>query len=420
MALHSQFIDIKYLEASHHSPHTRTTFKLPNGIVAFPNLRICNLGIHGAVGRLSETGISSLIKHISLYSDSQLIDQLRYANQFESFRQLTHSNSVNNDNFSYLEKSEIGYSINSSQQVESLNNGHSASIVELTETDAQGGYLQLPSLLRILQEKSFVIDTNKFKNMSIVIEWATDKLHYLSEGTNETFSIGNPTLVYDQVIDEKLARSMSAGMKNFSWNCIDHDSITVSAQTTLPTTQTLTRKLKGFDTKYLNRLVIVKNFINNTINVNTDVANTMKGKGYYRSPVQHNEQIQLKVNGMCLFDEPIIQENVKAMITAQAWGPLNLRPYEGNISVGLDNLHEGYKSYVGIPADRNNIVGFGSYFGMDIKQSINDLEIEYRRNCTEMSAGTENRYAEGLLLNVFGEVTKQIIFNNNGFVVRYL
>jgi len=40
---------------------------------------------------------------------------------------------------------------------------------------------------------------------------------------------------------------------NFNWNCIEHDSLEVKKETSLPGNQTIHRKLKAFDKKLLNR-----------------------------------------------------------------------------------------------------------------------------------------------------------------------
>lgn len=416
MSLHSQFVDIRYLEAEHHNPSHNTIFRLPNGIQAFPNLRLGNLGIHGAVGALSKTGISSLIKHIYLYSDRQLIDQARYANHFESFRQLTMSNSSNKNIFRFLEKHQVGYLIDSKEQVGPDDTLLNNSVVNSTEKDAQGGYLQLPMLLQILQEPTFIIDTNKFPNLTLVIEWETDKRKYLSAGCNNNYTIGKPTLIYDEITDPKIGQQASAAMKNFNWNCIEHDAIDVHHETILPRTQTLHRKLKGFDNKLLNRLILIKNF-QNVAHAN-DGTNAY-GKGYYRSPVQHLEQINLKINGRPIFDEPLSQEETRQAITAQAWGKLNIQPYESSISVGVDNP-ETKAQFIGISSDETNVTGMASYLGCRIDNVVQDFEIEYKRTCPTDNA-TIKRYSEALVLNVFGEVTKQLVFGKDGqFIVRYV
>lgn len=416
MSLHSQFVDIRYLEPEHHNPSHRTIFRLPAGIQAFPNLRLGNLGIHGAVGRLSKTGVSALIKHIYLYSDRQLIDQARYANQWESFRQLTMSNSANKNIFRFLEKHEIGYQIDNKEQVGSQDVGGNVATAELTQIKAQGGYLQLPMLLQILQEPTFILDTNKFPNMTLVIEWETDKTKYLSTDTDKDFTIGSPTLIYDEITDPKIGQQASAAMKNFNWNCIEHDSVEVKKETSLPGNQTIHRKLKAFDKKLLNRLVLVKTFQDPTLIV--DGSNTVNGKGFYRSPVQHLEHINFKINGVPVFDEPLAQEESRQAITAQAWGKLNVLPYESSLSVGLD-IPTTQKHFIGTSKDTDVTTGMASYCGCRIDNVVQDFELEYKRTCPTDSA-TFKRYSAALTLNVFGETTKQMVFGKNGqFLVRY-
>lgn len=143
------------------------------------------------------------------------------------------------------------------------------------------------------------------------------------------------------------------------------------------------------------------------------------GKGYYRSPVQHLEQINLKINGRPIFDEPLSQEETRQAITAQAWGKLNIQPYESSLSVGVDNLAAKVQ-HIGVSTDEANVTGMASYLGCRIDNVVQDFEIEYKRVCIADNQAIK-RYNEALVLNVFGEVTKQMVFGKDGqFIVRYV
>lgn len=425
MSFYSQFVNVRYLEPESHNPNNRTEFKLPNNIYAYPNLRLVNVGLSGAVGSISKIGCVSLIKHLYLYSDRELIDSLRFANIFHSFNQLTVSNASNRSINSVLEKSAVGYVID-----QSLQSGHEqdrrVTGVANDPINGSGGYIEVSRLLQILQTQGFILDTAKFPNLRLVIEWETEPLKYLSEGTNNAFTVVSPTLIYDEIESPEIGASLSAQMGNVNFSSIEHDSFQVpniSAQNN-GHRQVLDSRLKGFDKKFVNRFILVKNIV--PIAMAEGPGNTIRGKGFFRSPVQHHEKINCKVNGQQIFDEEIGPDATKNYITADAWGPLNVQFYEDKMSVGLDNPNDGQLNFNGIPSDMVNVVGFGSYFGFRVEQKIEDLEIHYQRekpnDNTAATPGAKGRvYEQHLNVNVFAECAKQLIYGKNGqFTVRYL
>ena len=427
MSFYSQFTKISYLETSKHNPQDRTEFVFPPSTYAYGNLRLLNVGLEGAVGSLSRIGSVALIKHIYLYSDREVIDMLRFANRYHSFSQLINTNSNNRSVNKILEKSSVGYVYDLGVRSRSVNNQNVVAVAQNTKAGS-GGYIELPRLLKLLQSEGLIIDTNKMKNWRLVIECEKGKLKYLSTGTNNTFVVTKPTLAYDEIINPEIGKQLSDQMKNFNFSCIEHDSFdmgNMSDGAKFPNghVQSVQRKLKGFDNKFVNRLIIIKNFANNTIN--QTAANAMRGKGAYRSPVQHHEKINIKVNGVPVFDKAIDNESAKQYLTADAWGSLNLEPYEGSLSVGSDNPTDGFVNHIGCSNDRSNVTGMGSYFGCRLESKIEDLEFDVQRQKPQDStaaapAALGRRYEQHLIYNVYAEVAKQFIVDKDGFSVRYL
>ena len=420
MSFYSQFVNIRYLEPHHHNQHNRTEWKLPDDIVAYPNLRLCNVGLNGAIGSLSKMGCVSLIRHVSLYSDRELIDTLRYANQWHSFNQLTESNAANKDVNSVLEKSKIGYTIDSSAQSISKDS-ENAVTVAADETKGSGGFVQLPKLLKFLQSDGLVLDTSKLKNLRVVVEWETNKLKYLDSGTNNNFNIPQPTLIYDEIENPQIAAQLSAQVGNLTWSCMEHDAFDAPAIKNSGTghQQALNRRLKGFDNKFVSRMLIQKNFVNPGLIGKP--GNLVSGKGWYRSPVQHKEQVNLKVNSKPLFSENLDNDAIKSYMTKETWGALNLQFYEDQLSAGVDNPVDGNLNFIGVPANKDEFVGYASYVGCVVNNRIKDLEVHYSRVNPQDSTAAIKRYGEHLNINVWGEVAKQLIMGKNGeFTVRYL
>lgn len=73
----------------------------------------------------------------------------------------------------------------------------------------------------------------------------------------------------------------------------------------------------------------------------------------------------------------------------------------------------------------NNSNGFTSHDSIDFlinaspDRALVPNSIEYKRTCPTDSAPIK-RYSEPLVLNVFGEVTKQMVFGKNGQFIHLL
>ena len=418
MSFYSQYVNIRYLEAESHNPNYRTEFKLPNNIYAYPNLRLVNVGLSGAAGSLNRIGAVALIKHIYLYSDRELIDSVRYLNQWHSFNQLTESNQANHGVNKYLERSRIGYVITQNEQLES-NDDVNAVDAQGDKTKGGSAYIALSKIFNILQKDNMILDTSKFPNLRVVVEWETAKLKYLGSGTNNNFTITQPTLVYDEISDPNIGAGLSKMMENMTFSSIEHDSIDAPSITAQADgfKQSLDKKLKGFDNKVITRLLVSKNYLN--VNLAEGGGNSINGKGFFRSPVQYLEAVNIKVNGSPLFDENLKEEAVRQKMCANTWGALNTAPYETMLSNGLSHP-AAQANFIGIPQDEN-LIGMASYLGARVEDRISDLEMHYERVKPSDNTAAIKKYAEHLTINVFAEVQKQIVLGKNGqFIVRYL
>ena len=416
MSVYQNSLKIKYLEASSHNT-AKTEFRIPNNTYALPNLRLANVGVYGTVGTTSKIGVTSLIKNISILSDRTVIDSLRNANHYESFRQLTQSNAMNKNIYKYLNNCDIGYNIDKGQQV-TPQVSQSATTVLLDETAL--GMVELPALLSILNEDTLILDTNKFKNLSVVIEWEQNQMNYLHDATNGAYTIAQPTLIYDELINPVEGKALSGKMQNFNFTSIEHDSINLpNGNATAPAQQAIKRLFKAFQDKYIGRMVLIKQFANLLINNDTG-TNVIRGKGYYGSPVQWKENINFIVNSVPMFEsDELSNDAVKSYITGQTYGALNSMPYENTSAVGSDDKNGTLQNFTGIPEDLNTI-GMSSYLGVRVQKKIKNLELHYSRQTVTDTNAVLKRYNEELVLHLYCEVSKQLIFNNGQFIVSYL
>jgi hypothetical protein len=109
---------------------------------------------------------------------------------------------------------------------------------------------------------------------------------------------------------------------------------------------------------------------------------------------------------------------VKLAITSDAYGPLNLMPYEPSISVGLDTPQAVAVNIVGTP--HTDFVGMASYVGVKLQQRIQDYEVSYTRDCFRDTTGHFKRYTEGLTLHFYAEVQKVVKFSGGDFSIEYV
>ena len=418
MSGYSQFLKISYLEPQSHVVNYQTEFKLPDNVVCSPSLRIGNLGLESSTfagdANYAISGVSSLIKNIYLYSDRMLIDKISNFGHFDAtFKQLQNSNQTNKNIQQVLNKSSVGYSLDAKQQF-SGNGIHSR--ISNSGSEDKCGYIELASHFNVLRSMP-VIDTSKLKNFRVVIEWQKNNLYYLRNHTDQVFQQKSPTLIYDVIINPQVAMAQSKALGNFNFMSLEHDSIIIPANTSLPSVQKTQKQLKGFNNKLVEKMVLIKQYQNDLL---AKSSTNIIGLGPYKSPVQYNEQVQVKINGRPLFDSPVDKEVVRVLHTDNAWGPRNVMPYAQSLSIGLNNVNDGLVNFVGIPSDSEQIAN-SSYFGFQVLNKIKDLEIEYERESPSDSNATIKVYSEAMTLHAYGTVQKQMVFGKNGdFMVSYV
>lgn len=419
MSYSTNGIQTRYLEARNHS-NSRTEFRLPDDIVALPSLRLINVGLFGAIGSYSDSGVSAVIKRIYLFSGSTLIDSLEDANIWSSVKATFADNSQNNYINRPLDKRRIGYSVYNTAQV-SIDKDDSG-IVAAENEESKKGYINLASLLPILLENGFSIDTSRMRELRVVIDYDDDVKKLVSEGLNQNYNVSQPTLLFDEVVDEVLAKQIKDSIGNINFTSIERDSVNLAAGTA-GAVQIFDKKFKFFDGKVVNKFLFMKQYVDTTGAYFNDGGHNNLGLGVYQSSVMDEEQMNFTINGKPVFERPVSSDEHRAYLCAKSWGFNNVLPYEIKLSDGLDNSRRfgtvAQVNKIGSPADAFR-VGSRSYMGFKLMDRITDLQMRYQRNIPTDTDPVLQKYGVSLRLMLWAEVNKQLIIGKEGVLIRYL
>ena len=419
MSYSTNGIQTRYLEARNHS-NSRTEFRLPDDIVALPSLRLINVGLFGAIGSYSDSGVSAVIKRIYLYSGSTLIDSLEDANIWSSVKATFSNNSENNYINRPLDKRRVGYSVYNTARV-NIDKDDSG-IVAAENDESKKGYINLGSLLPILLENGFSIDTSRMRELRVVIDYDDDVKKLVSVGLNNTYSVSQPTLLFDEVVDEVLAKQIKDSIQNINFTSIERDSVNIS-QGNQGSVQIFDKKFKFFDGKVVDKFLFMKQYVDTTTAYFNDASNNNLGLGVYQSNVMDNEQINFTINGKPIFERPVFSDEHRAYLCAKSWGFNNVLPYETKLSDGLDNSRRfntvAQVNSIGSPSDDFR-VGSRSYMGFKLMDRINSLQMRYQRSVPTDTNPVMPMYNQSLRLMLWAQVNKQLIIGKEGVLVRYL
>jgi len=386
-------------------------FKFDANSYYYPNLRISNLACDVAGKSYSKSaGVFSMIKNIRLMDGKQILCSMRDANFYMSFKNLLTKNSFNQSYERKLKLHALGYEYSSKSQIVSDEEKNT------TERPA-GGYVHLMDMFDMLS-KVGILNTHIFQNLRLEIEFEKDLTKILTNNSAAA-PAKQPILVVDRLRDEAMALKIQgqAFQGGLEYDDVELDSFDI-AQSALDTTvQKVSKKVQGFDNKYVSRVVMMKNPVGSAIVLN---GNDILGYGPYSSFSQQAEKLQIRCNGSNLYPaDGLSGPNSVIAHTSDVWGSLNIVHADHQVSVGNDKSQNNsvHKYYMRALANskQNSIVGESSYFGSRIEDRVVDLQFEYER---QPLAGNDQdgkaRMSQQLLARIFGEVRKTLVVDNKG------
>lgn len=261
----------------------RTEFKLYNkGRVFQPDLRLVDFGVSAATNNQGPTafslsgGILSIIKHISLYFDDILVDQVKDASQYLSIQNLAQpSYTVFRDSNNKLVRSNL---ILNREEVDDAT-------LELDEpSTALIGRLRLADVFPLLTIMNSVdakgnlmsplVDINEIR---VSIEYETTISKIFSAPLPTGFTVSQPAIIYTEIFG-----SSATMAPNLRFDAVEGERFILSA-----TNNKQSVRLRAFDQKILTSLLF-QNLPNNQTDDNLCLQ--------YSSSLP-NEKVNLMVNG---------------------------------------------------------------------------------------------------------------------------
>ena len=449
---------------------TRAEFRLNHENVAYlsSGCYLC-LGGFGTNAVLNEVnynrraGIAGMVSSIQLLNGGDVLAQLESAGSWMAFKGL------NKDNADAFSKQMMacsaaglmnwGIAHGDNQEIISDADGANSTGVNIgsrgqpstSEVDCSLGYVAITEFLKEL-ETLRVLPTAVFSNLRLVVQFTSQLTAILQQQTNTAgtavsgFTKVRPILVVESISDPETISSMIAGMASTRLNCIESDQFVVPVATA--GRQRIQRQLRGFNSKIVNRLLLVNQPTSATMGViqrladgsdYTSVPKIAIDGGSLNSLVQNRLTINARVNGSNIFQGQGIGyddtqpsdgtlgsgNNHRLGCLTDTWGDVAI--CAGGNSVGL------VVPLLNFPASINHVIAhkmgaffYGSdYTGFRIMDRVSNLEIDYGRTFVEggvadtaiMESTAPNQQLNVL---VYAEIPKVLQISGGSYRVAYL
>jgi len=383
----------------------RSEFRLDPNKLYTSGLRLLDVGlvVDAKSSRYNFLVGGQPIRRIVLYDGKQVLDSVDFHN-IEGFRRYNKTNATNCDSEKVLKKHGLGFTFyrNTSDSVD-INPIYIQEFNETTDNrptadplDTPKTFINLREVLPMLKAVPY-IHTGVFKDVRIVIDYLiTDALAL--DGTSNVTGTTMPVLLGDEILDPKVAADFVANLKQVTWNAIESETVLVPASNPAQTpVQLIKFRSTGFSNKTVSRLLVQKQPF---------TANQLYGTAC--SVAMIGETFRFIVNGADLLSDKLDRPNMMLGMLNDTWGNCNTHSCANDLAMYDSNLYvETFDAKVGSLA----------YAGVVVSQKINDFQIDYSR---ETPVGCDGRYKQGLYLNIFGEVLKQLVVTKTGYVIRYL
>ena len=446
---------------------TRAEFRLNHENVAYLSsgcyLCLGGFGTNAVLNQVNynrRAGVAGMVSSIQLLNGGDVLAQLESAGSWMAFKGL---NKDNADAFSkqMMACSAAGlihHGIAAAAEGEVISDADGASGAVgargqpgISEVESSLGYVAITEFLKEL-ETLRVLPTAIFSNLRLVVQFTSQLTAILQQQTNNAsaavtgFTKVRPILVVESISDPATISAMIAGMETTRLNCIESDQFVVPESTDAGGgRQRIQRQIRGFNSKIVNRILIVNqptSAIQGVIQSKADGSITDAPKiaidaGSLNSLVQNRLTINARVNGSNIFQGQGIGyddtqtgtlgsgNNHRLGCLTDTWGDVAI--CAGGNSVGL------VVPLLNDEATINHIIAFkmGSFFygsdytGFRIMDRVSNLEIDYGRTFVEggvadsaiMASTAPNQQLNVL---VYAEIPKVIQISGGSYRVAYL
>ena len=386
-------IKTKLLEPSTYNENISAEFRITEACL--PNLRLIDVGSKNSqdVQYNKLIGAYGVLRSVLLYSGQMLLDGCPNNAQFVAFKKYNHSNATNRNLKRFLARNQLGFKSNKLGVMtdEPTTNNQSG----ITDAKTTLAYIPVSEYCPLLNNLN-VLDPKVYANLRLVLEFEGDRNAFLNVSNSTSHNGRRPRLIMDCLESGNYQPNPAV----VSWNAIEQDRFTcpkldVGAVTIQPNTN----KLNGFNSKLVGRMLLCKNFQDESKNA---VANAITGFGRYASHAQQSEAIQITVNGAQQLPRNGVEGAGNRMLSMlhDTWGECDTMPM-GN-TLGLTDVATAVTQL-------QKYQGQQSYFGMFVNQRVKDLQINLTRTGLIDNTGGVVPTNEALLCSVFCEVSKSLV-----------
>jgi len=369
----------------HSHTQLRSEFRLNNyNTIILSNLRLADvssvpLNNNPDTKYTYNGGVMNLIKKLTLYSGNQQLDTISQFNKWYGFKNL----------------------ISTQNEADGLKKPNTASALSINSNN-----IELHSNLGNIPAYGFngkfdvplpILEANNdlfFNDLRLVVEWNNQPATvYAALNRPASFTVNPPSLIYTEYLDNDYNEFKKLASKEpFVWNAIESDMLNVPV-TTDGTVQSIDTRVRGFDNKIVTRMVVAND---------SSYANDYCSRTH--SVAMNAEKLNFRVNGRLIMPYNGIDNENQKLRSLNAWGEATV--YQaGQYTQETEGIIDSVLS---------GMAGQFSYASFDVRQKINDLNIQYQRTGKTGAPATNTSFLTDMDIYCFAEVLKQVKEDNKG------
>jgi len=409
MSFYSSSIKCSQIDPRLDQSNQRAEFRFSSDTVYLSNMRLLNVGITATQGDYNKgAGVLSVIKNIQLLDGAgQVLDQLRNVNRYGAFLNYNSPNDSNKSINHFLLQHGMGYEVGNIDDTtvpESIvvRTPFANPKFDTTLATTNRGWIDLKKLLPMLNSVLY-LPTQVFKNLTLRIEFNS------AVGTAQNTTA--PLLVVDSMAEGENAMRMVKAFKGADYVSVEHDQVFIDALSPVAATpnptQSVRKMMKGFDNKFLNRVVLIKEPSADSLGRSTNLGN-LGSQLYLR------EKENLRVNGRSLLVGDGLDTPAKALAkVSDVYGTCNA--YLNKLSTNQTILGTAELDILGEQDNRAFLVS----------EYVEDLEVSFSRTGDRDTGETDannklNKINNSLTLHAFGDVKKTLQVQPDGsYLISY-
>tara|TARA_B110000211_G_scaffold232689_1_gene297002 strand:- start:640 stop:1917 length:1278 start_codon:yes stop_codon:yes gene_type:complete len=389
------------------------------------NMRLMNMGYVGSAASTlnPKAGILAMIEEVTLYDNNQILDTVRPAYNFLSFK----SNLVSNRKQIGIKTTLVGSLKNTSTtEIGQLSNILTPPSVTEDSTTTGNFTINLRDILPICRASDYM-PTQVFKNLRLVVVFKKGVTTVLtqditaSEGTTKA----NPLLAVDMVNNPSVVADVLKSFRGVGFNAIEYDSFTDGANSSATGIQTtVSKRLFGLDNKFVNRMLIFRSPLRVADLIDDD--SQLVSSGLVRAIANVAPTYQISLNGSNMFVNSITESAEVTAMTHDTWGQFATSIVSNKYGTF------GYTDDGGVIAEPVSAATVGyadsntssdGYFGCMIQNRIQSLEVSvgrFQRSAPAAAVNADTVLNQVQLVNIWAEVRKSIVVDAKlGYVVIY-